>query len=183
MLAGAVAKPVEAVIFDVDGVLVDSPHERAWREALDVLMVGEWRSLETASTWSAGALDHDLYQRVVAGKPRLDGACAVMSAFGIPDPDGSRCARYAAVKQDRLVELIDAGEFRPYDDAIRFVLALRHRGVRIAAASSSHNASLLMRRVSLPTGQGDTLADALDADVSGAAIPRGKPDPAIFLTA
>jgi beta-phosphoglucomutase-like phosphatase (HAD superfamily) len=26
--------PLQAVIFDVDGVLVDSPHEQAWREAL-----------------------------------------------------------------------------------------------------------------------------------------------------
>jgi beta-phosphoglucomutase len=25
-------------IFDVDGVLVDSPHERAWRDALKELM-------------------------------------------------------------------------------------------------------------------------------------------------
>ncbi|MDQ6743355.1 MAG: HAD family phosphatase, partial [Candidatus Dormibacteraeota bacterium] len=25
-------------VFDVDGVLVDSPHERAWRDALQELM-------------------------------------------------------------------------------------------------------------------------------------------------
>jgi phosphoserine phosphatase len=29
-------------IFDVDGVLVDSPHELAWREAFKALMEGEW---------------------------------------------------------------------------------------------------------------------------------------------
>jgi beta-phosphoglucomutase len=33
----------QGAIFDVDGVLVDSPHELAWRESLRRLMEGEWR--------------------------------------------------------------------------------------------------------------------------------------------
>src|ERR1700749_2266732 len=50
-----------AAIFDVDGVLVASPHEHAWREAL------------------SGFADHtrfttEFYQTHVAGKPRLEGA-------------------------------------------------------------------------------------------------------------
>ena len=32
----------QGAIFDVDGVLVDSPHELAWREALQELMEGDW---------------------------------------------------------------------------------------------------------------------------------------------
>ncbi len=51
---------MNAVIFDVDGVLLDSPHERAWREALHDLMTGEWRHLR--STWSPGAFTPQLYQ-------------------------------------------------------------------------------------------------------------------------
>jgi beta-phosphoglucomutase-like phosphatase (HAD superfamily) len=35
----------QGAIFDVDGVLVDSPHELAWRESLRRLMEGEWREL------------------------------------------------------------------------------------------------------------------------------------------
>jgi beta-phosphoglucomutase len=31
-------------IFDVDGVLVASPHERAWRESLRELIATEWRA-------------------------------------------------------------------------------------------------------------------------------------------
>jgi beta-phosphoglucomutase-like phosphatase (HAD superfamily) len=30
----------QAAIFDVDGVLVDSPHQKAWRESLRELMEG-----------------------------------------------------------------------------------------------------------------------------------------------
>ena len=36
---GAVA--FQGAIFDVDGVLVDSPHEKAWRESLRELMEAE----------------------------------------------------------------------------------------------------------------------------------------------
>jgi len=32
----------QGAIFDVDGVLVDSPHAQAWQEALYELMEGEW---------------------------------------------------------------------------------------------------------------------------------------------
>ena len=37
--------PFEGAIFDVDGVLVDSPHERAWRESLRELMETEWSDI------------------------------------------------------------------------------------------------------------------------------------------
>jgi beta-phosphoglucomutase len=32
-------------IFDVDGVLVDSPHEKAWRESLRELMESDWQDI------------------------------------------------------------------------------------------------------------------------------------------
>ena len=39
-------------IFDVDGVLVDSPHELAWREALQGLMEREWRDIRHQTGWT-----------------------------------------------------------------------------------------------------------------------------------
>jgi len=39
-------------IFDVDGVLVDSPHERAWREAFAELMDTEWRDVRELSSYA-----------------------------------------------------------------------------------------------------------------------------------
>ena len=35
----------QGAIFDVDGVLVDSPHEQAWRAALNQLAAGPWAGL------------------------------------------------------------------------------------------------------------------------------------------
>jgi beta-phosphoglucomutase len=70
------------------------------------------------------------------------------------------------------VELIDAGSFRAFPDAVRLVGDLRGAGVPIAAASSSKNAHRFLRALALE----------FDADVSGLDVP-GKPDPAIFLAA
>ena len=67
-------------IFDVDGVLVDSPHEAAWRRALHELMVGEWSGIRDATTWSPEAFTPQVYQRVLSGKPRLSGARAAGSS-------------------------------------------------------------------------------------------------------
>jgi beta-phosphoglucomutase len=36
--------------FDVDGVLVDSPHELAWRESLRVLMENDWHDIRGQTT-------------------------------------------------------------------------------------------------------------------------------------
>ena len=175
----------QGAIFDVDGVLVDSPHFRAWRDALRELMDTEWAELRGRTSYSPDKFTEAVYQEVVAGRPRLAGAVAALEYFGVPDA-GRRAPLYAAVKQEHLVTLIEAGEFTAFDDAIRFVLATKAAGIPIAAASSSKNADLLLRQVELDafvTEPGLTLLDLLDADVSGRDLPRGKPDPMIFLVA
>ena len=65
-------RTLAAVIFDVDGVLIDSPHERAWREALEGIT-------------DPARLTTEIYQAHVAGKPRLSGARAVLEQLGVPD--------------------------------------------------------------------------------------------------
>jgi HAD superfamily hydrolase (TIGR01509 family) len=167
-------------VVDVDGVLVDSPHERAWREALRALMEGDWSDIRDATSWSPAAFTPRVYQRLVSGRPRLAGARATLAHFGVPDAE-RRAAAYADRKQALVTELIDAGRFEAHPDGLRFVLAVRAAGVRLVAASSSKNAGLLLRRIRIAPGQ--TLRDMFDADVSGRDVARGKPDPDIFLTA
>lgn len=185
---------VQGAIFDVDGVLVASPHERAWREALDELMNTDWADIAPATRYAPGRFTSALYQELIAGRPRLAGARAALDYFQVPEPE-QRALQYADRKQNRLLELIDAGEFHAFPDAVRFALALKARGMRLAAASSSKNASDLLRRVHLapylsadgatrhPAHGGDTLLDLFDVDVSGRDLPQGKPHPAIFLLA
>lgn len=166
-------------IFDVDGVLVDSPHERAWRDTLQELMETRWRDLRSRSAYAPDRFTSRVYQDVVSGKPRLNGARAVLDHFEVPDA-ATRAELYAERKQERVVELIGAGEFEPFQDALRFVLAVSDRGLRTAAASSSKNAGLMLEQIRVDAS-GRRLRDVFAADLSGRDFARGKPDPEIFL--
>ena len=184
----------QGAIFDVDGVLVDSPHEKAWRESLRELMDSGWRDIRDRTTWSPDAFTSHVYQQYVAGKPRASGARAALDYFQVPDAE-QRVAEYAQHKQEMVVRLIEAGDFTAYPDALRFAIATKDAGMRIADASSSKNAGLFLRQIRLDTfaqehgissptlRPGQTLLDYFDADVSGRDFARGKPDPEIFLTA
>jgi HAD superfamily hydrolase (TIGR01509 family) len=156
-----------AAIFDVDGVLVASPHERAWREAL-------------AGYADPSRFTTEFYQENVAGKPRLDGARATLDGLGVPDAV-ARAPEYARKKQALIDRLIAEGSFEAFPDAMRFAAALHAAGLRQALASSSKNAAPMVRRLSLPDGR--ALLSIFDADLSGTEVRRGKPDPALFLVA
>ena len=184
----------QGAIFDVDGVLVDSPHELAWRESFRMLMEGEWRDVRDQTSYSPERFTPAVYQQVMAGMPRMAGARAAMEHFGVPDVD-ARVEQYAAGKQEYVVNLIEQGRFMAFPDALRFILAVKHMGIRVAAASSSKNAKLFLTRIRLDTfaaeqrldydfiRDGMTLQELFDADISGRDFPKGKPDPTIFLTA
>jgi beta-phosphoglucomutase len=181
-------------IFDVDGVLVDSPHEMAWREGLKQLMEGEWSDIRGQTSWSPEVFTPQVYQREMSGKPRFKGSQAALEYFGVPDVE-RRTKEYGDRKQAMIVELIEAKQFEEYPDALRFVLKVKEAGILIAAASSSKNAGAFLRLVRLDEfaereglsygflRPGYTLLDILDGDVSGRDLERGKPDPDIFLAA
>ncbi len=184
----------QGVIFDVDGVLVDSPHESAWRNTLQELMETDWVDLQPATSYLPERFTTAVYQEYVAGKPRLSGARSALEYFGVPQVE--RHAReYAELKQDKLIELVEAGEFRAFPDALRLMLALESMGIPPAAASSSKNANLLLHKVRLDTFAEEqgleydfirpklTLLRLFDANVCGRDFPKGKPHPEIFLTA
>jgi beta-phosphoglucomutase len=156
-----------AAIFDVDGVLVASPHERAWREALE------------------GFADPDrfttaMYQSHVAGKPRLSGARAALEQLGVPDAE-RQAVIYGQRKQKRLEELIAARSFSAFPDAIRFVEAVGGMGLRMAVASSSKNANQMMQLIRFSSVQ--SLLSVFSANVCGRDLRQGKPNPEIFLLA
>jgi beta-phosphoglucomutase len=156
-----------AAIFDVDGVLLASPHERAWREALQ------------------GFADPDrfttaIYEAHVAGKPRLVGARAALDALGVPDAERQTVA-YANRKQKRLEELMHIGSVAAFPDALRFVQAVEALGWPMAVASSSKNANQMMQPIHLDSGQ--SLLDVFSVNDCGRDLRQGKPIPEIFLLA
>jgi beta-phosphoglucomutase len=179
-------------IFDVDGVLVDSPHEQAWRDSLQELMEGPWSDIASQTSWSPDAFTSEVYHQRMSGKPRKAGATAALEYFGIPDVE-RRVTEYGDHKQEMIIRLISEGKFSAYDDAVRFVLEVKAAGIPVASASSSKNAGLFLSRVTLDrfdeggrydfVREGMTLKDVFDVDVSGRDFAQGKPHPEIFLTA
>lgn len=183
----------EGAIFDVDGVLVDSPHARAWKDSLRELMETDWAGIRDRTAWTDDGFTPQVYQQVMSGKPRAAGALAALEYFRVPDAE-NRAGTYGARKQNMVIKLIEAGEFHAYPDALRFVLAVKAGGIPTAAASSSKNAGLFLRQIRLDTFAkqeglsydfvipGLSLLDSFDADISGRDFAHGKPDPEIFLT-
>jgi HAD superfamily hydrolase (TIGR01509 family) len=163
----SVMTPILAVIFDVDGVLVDSPHEKAWRAAL-------------AGLCDPARLTPAFYQTYVAGKPRDDGARCALQHLGLPS-GSSEVKAYAEAKQALLVAMIEARDFTVFPDALAFLQALRARGFKVAAASSSMNAGRMMQLI--PLGPDRTLGEMFDANLCGQVLQHGKPDPEIYLNA
>lgn len=90
---------LKAAIFDVDGVLIASPHECAWREALEGFA-------------DPAHFTSEIYEEQVAGKPRLAGALAALDALGVAEA-GRQATAYADRKQKGFEELIHAGRASP----------------------------------------------------------------------
>ena len=89
-----------------------------------------------------------------AGKSRHDGALAGLGHFAVPDAP-ALVDEYAERKRQKVMAPIEAREFQAFSDGVRLLLdADKGAGVRVAAASSSKNANLILGKLRL-----DELAD------------------------
>lgn len=147
-----------AVIFDLDGVLVDSSaaHLESWRQlALEI-----------------GVHLDDRVFREIFGL-RNDAILRRLAGPGLPQDEVRRLGE----RKEVLFRRIARGRVQPLPGAQACVRGLRAAGWRTGLASSAPHANIAMMLEEMD------LAGDLEAVVSGDDVDHGKPDPEIFLLA
>ena len=184
-------------IFDIDGVIADTPHEAAWKESIQLLFFEKdnWKKIKPETNYSPEKFTTDLYREEVSGKPRIEGARSVLKYFNIPDPHEEYLKEYYEFKQEIFLQKIEQGVFKVYDDAIMFLLSAKYLGGKLAAASSSKNANLILEKINMFElaskhnlkfdfiNEQTNLLKLFDGNVCGIDTGKGKPEPGIFLEA
>jgi HAD superfamily hydrolase (TIGR01509 family) len=148
-----------AVLFDMDGVLIDSEpaHEAAINEAVVDFGLAPF-TLEVFERYFYGRTDYSGFVDYLTAINRLD--------LTIADLMAATAAAY---------ERRFAGDVRGYPDALGALRAASSRGYRVAIVSGARN-----REIELAVARFE-LATYLDAIIGGDDVPTGKPDPAPYL--
>ncbi len=149
---------VQAVIFDMDGVLLDS--EPVHFEAT-VALLAEYGITYTADAGQEffGCTDRDVFR-------------VLRARYGLELDEDALIAAWIEKVLPRL-----AARVHPLPGVPDVLFDLRHRGLRLALASASTSRVIAASLAALG------LADVFEARVSGDDVTQGKPSPEIFLEA
>jgi beta-phosphoglucomutase family hydrolase len=170
---------VKACLFDLDGVLTRTAvvHQAAWKRTFDEFL----RARDPAAA-EFSAAD---YNEHVDGKPRKDGVRDFLAGRGITLPEGSEgdpadaatVAGVAARKNELVLRELEEHGVQVYEDAVRYLHAVRDAGLATAVVTASANGEHVLRVAGF--------ADLIDARVDGVVAARdslrGKPAPDTFL--
>jgi HAD superfamily hydrolase (TIGR01509 family) len=149
---------IEAIIWDMDGVLVDSgeAHFLAWR----ALLAERGRSITREQFEETFGMANPAILRRWLGEETPEALLAELGA-----------------RKEELFRQKVRGHVRLLPGVREWLERGRRRGYRQAVASSGEMANIVALVAELGIG------NYFDALISGAFLPRSKPDPAIFLQA
>ena len=168
-------------IWDIDGVVVDSPHEEAWRITA------------LKPEWGVQELSSDFYFMHVASRPRYEGADNILRMKGVYERLGAKTEeevkqvldRFCTQKNELIKKLIQERKFNIFADAVNLILVSKSKGVRQAAVSASKNAKDMLKKIDAQTiskspkverglfKKEDTLHSVFDVDACGLEL-KGK---------
>lgn len=152
---------IQAVIFDLDGVIVDTAHYHylAWKE-----LAGELGILLTQED-----------NEKLKGVSRMKSMEIILDIGGVtlPPEDQERLANKKNAHFVELIEKMSPNEIFPRVKEL--IHELRDNGMKIGLASSSKNAQRVLDLLKI--------REYFDVVVDGTMITHSKPDPEIFLLA
>ena len=154
------ASPIAALIFDIDGTIIDSMpyHGKSWPVML--------------SRHGAGGEDHLELLRKSAGRTGVE---LMRDIFGADLPD-ERAHALVEEKESIYREMFKP-DFREIAGFVEFARAAKQAGLKLALGTAGHppNIAFAIENLGLP--------EFFDAAVGAADVARGKPEPDIFLEA
>ncbi len=179
-------KLIDAVIFDLDGVITESTplHSEAWKTMFDDFL-RTW-SEKNDAPFREFTHEED-YLAYVDGKPRYKGVESFLQSRGIhlpygdpsDPPERETICGLGNRKNEIYNQLLEEKGVEIYAPTVELVHQLRDEGIPMGVASSSKNA----KKVLEITGLIDLFQTCVDGVVSAELGLKGKPSPDIFTTA
>ncbi|MEO1061999.1 MAG: beta-phosphoglucomutase family hydrolase [Actinomycetota bacterium] len=174
---------VDAVIFDLDGVITDtaSVHSTAWKQLFD----DELRRRAEADGTEFVPFEEADYLAHVDGKPRYDGVRTFLESRGISLPEGTpedppdaeTIAGLGNRKNELFRAVLAADGAQVFPTSVELIERLRAAGIATGLVSSSRNARFVLGGVELL----DRFDDILDGDDRAERGLAGKPAPDTYL--
>lgn len=153
---------MKAVIFDLDGVVVDTAkyHYLAWRK-----LAGEL------------GFEFDIsHNERLKGVSRMESLNIVLETGGVKGFTEEEKQELADRKNRYYLQMIQGiGESEILPGIPEFIAGLKEKGYKIALGSASKSGGMILEKLKL--------AGVFDAIVDGNLVARAKPDPQVFVTA
>lgn len=178
-------RQMEAVVFDMDGVVAETAglHARAWEVALNEYL--QRRSAETGEPFRPYTGEDYLWH--VEGRPRPEGVAAFLQSRGISlaegepdDPSEEETIRRLGNRKNRLfLQLLEEGRAGSYLAIVDLIEELRAEGIAVAMITSSRHVDEVLGG----TGGLDLFPVKVDGVDSARLGLAGKPEPDVLIEA
>ncbi|KAJ1702596.1 hypothetical protein LUZ63_002375 [Rhynchospora breviuscula] len=188
--AVASSSPLHALIFDCDGVILESEHlhRQAYNDAFAHFNVRCPPFSSGPLYWDVEFYD-ELQNQVGGGKPKMrwyfgKNGWPISSVFETPPSTDSDREKLVDVLQDwkteRYKEIIKSGTVEPRPGVLRLMDEAKGAGIKLAVCSAATKSSVILCLENLI---GLDRFKGLDCFLAGDDVKEKKPDPSIYITA
>ncbi|PNT68322.1 hypothetical protein BRADI_3g38777v3 [Brachypodium distachyon] len=190
--ASAASPPLslDALIFDCDGVILESEHlhRQAYNDAFAHFGVRCPPAADAPLDWDEAFYD-DLQNRIGGGKPKMrwyfgENGWPSSKLFETPPSSDSDKEKLVDIIQDwkteRYKEIIKSGTVEPRPGVLRLMDEVKGAGIKLSVCSAAAKSSVVMCLENLI---GLERFNGLDCFLAGDDVKLKKPDPSIYILA
>ncbi|MBR9704345.1 hypothetical protein GOV12_02960 [Candidatus Pacearchaeota archaeon] len=131
------------LLFDIDGVVAQSPHEESWKDAaIEYVLIDKDFNFT------------EFYQKHVAGIPGIRGAYVILEELGYYRDKGimsdeekeKEAIKFREFKQKFVEKGIEDGNVKIFSDIISIIIQAKNNNIPVSAVSSSKNAEKILKK-------------------------------------